>query len=154
MSKNLPNFLVVGVAKSGTTSLYHYLNQHPDIFIPSRKECRFFSSKPGNFKGPGREFQNDTIKDIQGYRRLFLGCFNISARGDVSNDYLFYYTESIENIKRHIGEDAKIIIRLRNPIDRAYSNYLRHIREGWEALSFEDGLEAELYTALCSMTTE
>lgn len=139
-----PNFLIVGAAKSGTTSLFNYLNQHPDIFIPSRKECRFFSEMPRNFIGGGSaEYQNDTIQSIEEYKELFKEGKYVKAKGDISNDYLFYYDRSISNIKKYLGNEVKIIVILRNPIDRAYSNYLHHVREGWENLSFEEALEKE-----------
>lgn len=143
MNNLLPNFLIVGAAKSGTTSLFHYLTKHPDVFIPSRKEGRFFSQMPGNFKGPGAKPQNDIIVSINDYKKLFLPGKNAAARGDISNDYLFYYKKSISNIKKHLNEEVKIIIILRNPMDRAYSNYLQHVREGWENISFEEALKAE-----------
>ncbi len=142
--KSLPNFLIVGAAKSGTTSLFNYLNQHPDIFIPSRKECRFFSDMPRNFIGGGSaEYQNDTVQSIEGYKELFQNGKQAKAKGDISNDYLYYYNKSIKNIKKYLGSNVKIIIILRNPIDRAYSNYLHHVREGWEELSFEEALAKE-----------
>ena len=69
-----PNFLIVGAAKSGTTSLFHYLNQHPDIYIPEVKECRFFSQLPKNFNGLGAEFfPNSGITDEKEYFDLFRG---------------------------------------------------------------------------------
>lgn len=143
--KPVPNFLIVGAAKAGTTSLFFYLNQHPDVFIPSRKEGCFFSQMPGNFQGPGVDYQNNVIRTIEDYKKLYINGQNRAARGDISNDYLFYYQKSIENIKRYLDKDVKIIIILRNPIDRAYSQYLHHVREGWESLSFEDALENEEY---------
>lgn len=141
--KLLPNFLIVGAAKSGTTSLFNYLNQHPDIFIPERKEGRFFSQMPGNFQGNGADYQNDIIRDIDEYSSLYNKGVNCKALGDVSNDYLFYYKKSIANIKKHLNRDVKIIVIIRNPTDRAFSNYLHHIREGWETISFENALQAE-----------
>ena len=113
MENHLPNFLILGAVKSGTTSLFYYLNQHPDIFIPPRKEGRFFSQMPGNFEGPGADYQNDVIQTIGDYRKLYSGTENVTARGDISNDYLFYYQRSIENIKIYLGEGVKIIIVLR-----------------------------------------
>ena len=138
-----PNFLVVGAAKSGTTSLFNYLNQHPDVYIPQVKECRFFSQLPKNFNGLGAEFfPNSGITDVKEYFGLFEGCEG-QVSGDISNDYLYYYEESIKNIKKYLDEDVKIIIVLRNPIDRAYSNYMHHIRDGWEDVSFEQALKDE-----------
>jgi len=141
--EKFPNFLIVGAAKSGTTSLFHYLNQHPDVYIPPIKECRFFSQMSSNQKGLGAEkFQNEGIRDWNEYKKLFTGRRE-KALGDISNDYFYYYKTSIKNIKKYLGEKVKIIIVLRNPIDRAYSNYLHHVREGWENLSFEEALKKE-----------
>jgi len=138
-----PDFLIVGAAKSGTTSLFHYLNQHPEVYIPEVKECRFFSQLPKNFNGLGAEFfPNSGITDEQEYFSLFKG-YEDKICGDISNDYLYYYEESIKNIKKYLGDEVKIIIILRNPIDRAYSNYMHHIRDGWEDVDFSTALDNE-----------
>lgn len=139
--KNKPNFLIVGAAKCGTTSLFHYLNKHPDIYIPEVKECRFFSQLPKNFNGLGAEsFVNTGITDEKEYFSLFDN--QNQNCGDISNDYLYYYEESIKNIKKYLDDDVKIII-LRNPVDRAYSNYMHAVRDGWENLTFEDAIIEE-----------
>lgn len=139
----MPNFLVVGAAKSGTTSLYFYLDKHPDIYIPSVKECRFFSQMSANFKGPGDEILNkNIIKSLDEYRLLFSSVKNEKAIGDVSPDYLYFYEKSIEKIKQILG-DVRIIIILRNPVERAYSQYLHLLRDERETLSFEDALSNE-----------
>lgn len=143
MGATKPNFLIVGAAKTGTTSLFHYLNEHPDIFIPERKECRFFSEMPGNFNGIGADYQNDVVKSFEDYQKLFEPGASKKSRGDISNDYLYYYNKSIKNIKKYLGDDVKIIITLRNPVERAYSNYLHHVNSGWEKLTFEEALIAE-----------
>ena len=142
-SHNKPNFLLVGAAKSGTTSLFNYLTQHSDIYIPEVKECRFFSQLPKNYKGLGAEFfPNSGITDERVYFNLFSG-HEDKVCGDMSNDYLYYYEKSIKNIKKYLGNEIKIVIVLRNPIDRAYSNYMHHIRDGWENISFEQALDDE-----------
>ena len=142
-SHNKPNFLLVGAAKSGTTSLFNYLTQHSDIYIPEVKECRFFSQLPKNYKGLGAEFfPNSGITDERVYFKLFCE-HEDKVCGDMSNDYLYYYEKSIKNIKKYIGNEIKIVIVLRNPIDRAYSNYMHHIRDGWENISFEQALDDE-----------
>ena len=142
-SHKKPNFLVVGAAKSGTTSLFNYLIQHSDIYIPEVKECRFFSQLPKNFKGLGAEFfPNSGLTDEKDYFELFNG-HEDKVCGDISNDYLYYCERSIKNIIKYLGNNIKIIIILRNPIDRAYSNYMHHIRDGWENISFEQALDNE-----------
>jgi len=143
--KNKPDFLVVGAAKSGTTSLFHYLNKHPDIYIPEVKECRFFSQLTKNFNGLGAEFfPNSGITDEKEYFELFAG-HEDKICGDISNDYLYYYERSIKNIKKYLDDDVKIIIILRNPIDRAYSNYMHAVRDNWENLTFENAIIEEAY---------
>ncbi len=142
-SHNKPNFLVVGAAKSGTTSLFNYLTQHSDIYIPEVKECRFFSQLPKNYKGLGAEFfPNSGITDERVYFKLFCE-HEDKVCGDMSNDYLYYYEKSIKNIKKYLGNEIKIVIVLRNPIDRAFSSYMHHIRDGWENISFEQALDDE-----------
>jgi len=142
-SHNKPNFLVVGAAKSGTTSLFNYLTQHSEIFIPEVKECRFFSQLPKNFNGLGAEFfPNSGITDKRTYFKLFCE-HEDKVCGDISNDYLYYYEESIKNIKKYLGDEIKIVIVLRNPTDRAFSSYMHHIRDGWENISFEQALDDE-----------
>lgn len=138
----LPNFLIVGAAKCGTTSLYYYLKEHPEIFLSNKKELRFLSSMPGNFKGPGDDLVNNTItKSFSEYIKNFSEAKSEKVIGDVSPDYLYYYKISIENAKKYL-DNPRIIIILRNPIDRAFSQYLHFLRDGRECLSFEESLEA------------
>lgn len=140
--EKLPNFLIVGAAKCGTTPLYFYLKQHPDIFIPGMKECRFFSEMPP-FNGPQSEiYRKRSTHTLEEYKLLFSGVTNEKALGDASPDYLYFYEQSIKNIKK-IDGSPRIIIILRNPVNRAFSNYLHLVRGGWEELSFEEALELE-----------
>jgi hypothetical protein len=140
----LPNFLLVGAGKSGTTSLYYYLSQHPEIFMSPIKEPRFFSmSKDRTFNGPGDYIaERSTITNFEDYCALFKNSENYKARGEASIENLFFYREAIPNIHKYIG-DPKIIIILRNPVDRAYSAYSFLRRDGWEKLSFKDALRQE-----------
>ena len=115
--ENLPNFLIVGAAKSGTTSLYRYLNQHSKIFLPSYKEPHFFVNK----KVAGKI--NNYIDNLDAYLKLFENAENYKHRGEASVFYLYYYDEAIKYILKTLGKKTKIIILLRNPIDRAYSAY-------------------------------
>ncbi|RMF05764.1 sulfotransferase, partial [Candidatus Woesearchaeota archaeon] len=144
MSSKLPNFIVVGAQKSGTTSIYNYLRQHPEVYLPDRKECWFLSeAKPG--KIPGDVTEKDMVRTIEQYRKLFSKVKNEKAIGEVSPDYLFYHKNTIKNIKKYFPkpEKVKIIIILRNPVDRAYSAYYHLRREGREKLPFEDAIKKE-----------
>ncbi|WP_341327020.1 sulfotransferase [Methylotuvimicrobium sp. KM2] len=138
-----PNFLIAGAAKSGTTSLDGYLKQHPDVFLPEIKECRYFSNiSEKNINPFSKKKWAKIISNKKEYYNLFVDKHN-KAIGDISPDYLYYYEESIKNIKSELGESVKIILILRNPIDRAYSNYLHIVRDGFDQLSIEEILRKE-----------
>ncbi|MCV9388484.1 sulfotransferase family protein [Reichenbachiella ulvae] len=141
---NRPDFIIVGSAKAGTTALFNYLKGHPDIFIPEIKECRFFSGMSRDYKGMGAEkFTNAGVRNLEEYRKLFAGVPENVKCGDLSTDYLYYYKTSVNNILKYIGEEAKIIIVLRDPARRAFSNYSHHVRDLTENLSFADALNSE-----------
>ncbi|TCJ15462.1 sulfotransferase [Rubrobacter taiwanensis] len=141
-----PNFLVIGAAKCGTTSLYHYLNQHPEIYMSPRKHTRFFAfevEEPG-FRGPGprKPAVPYAITDTGAYHALFGGATNETAVGEASHSYL-YQARAARRIKEY-APDMKLIAILRNPADRAYSHYRQMIRDGREPIpDFSRALEAE-----------
>lgn len=140
----LPNFFIVGAAKSGTSSLDRYLSQHPDIYIPPKKEAHFFSIAdfPSQFEGPGDEGMNlYTVRNPSEYEQLFDGVRNETSIGESSVFYL-YYPGTAKRIQRAIP-NAKVIVILRNPVDRAFSAYTHLIRDGRETLSFEQSLAQE-----------
>lgn len=141
MKTKLPNFLIVGAAKSGTTSLYHYLNQHPEVYMSPIKEPRFITAQ--FVKYPLRlKKEKCVIEDFEEYKKLFKHVKNEKAIGEASVDNLYYYEESIKFIKKYL-RDVKVIIILRNPIESAFSNYQMLVRNRGEHLSFEDALNAE-----------
>ncbi len=141
----LPNFLIVGAAKSGTTSLYHYLKQHPEIYMSPVKEPKFITSQFLKFPFKGvkdDEVMKSMVKDFKEYCNLFAMSNNEKAIGEASADNLYYYEKAIPYIKKFIGE-PKIIIILRNPIERAFPAYLHLVRDNRELLTFEKALEVE-----------
>lgn len=144
-NNNLPDFLIVGAAKSGTTSLYHYLLDHPEINLSKRqKEGRYFSNMPNDFKGPGDHLLNQSIpQSKEEYFKLFDNIENSKVKGDISPDYLYYANETIKKIQEQFLEEPKIIIILRNPIDRAFSQFMHFSREKREILQFEEALKNE-----------
>ena len=123
--------------------MFETLSKHPGIFIPQRKECRYFSCTLGEFAGPGPQYANTVIRSLEEYQGLFKKAKPGQIYGDISPDYLYYYQNAVPKILKELNAQVPIIIVLRNPIDRAYSSYLYHLREGWENLSFEDALDAE-----------
>ena len=133
----LPKLLIVGAAKSGTTSLHNYLNQHPDIFMCSPKEPHFLINKE-----IGKQRIHKGIIDFKDYKSLFFEKDHLKYRGESSVMYLSFPELAIKNIKYYLHDDVKIIIMLRNPIERAYSGY-QHVKRYnmMENLSFEDALE-------------
>lgn len=142
----LPNFLIVGAAKCGTTSLFKYLEKHPQVFLSNPKEPKFLTSdifsKP--LSGPGDDIvENNIIKDIGSYNDLFSKVTNEKVIGEASADLLYYHKHSIPRIKEVCGSDAKIIIILRNPVDRAFSAYTHLRRDFRETLTFEEALSDE-----------
>ncbi|MEP2023980.1 MAG: sulfotransferase [Reichenbachiella sp.] len=142
MKQNKPNFVIIGAAKSGTTSLFDYLTQHPDIYVPEIKECKYFSYD-GDYEGPGSERMNARlIKSSEDYYQLFQNRSE-SLLGDISADYIFYHEKVIPRIVKDLGTDIKVIAILRNPVDRAYSAYLHKVRDLLETLTFEEALNEE-----------
>ncbi len=123
----LPNFIVIGAAKSGTTSLWHYLISHPDIYMSEIKETNYFSNDLMN--------RNNPIKTMDDYESLFKGKENYKQLGEVSNSYLTYAEDVAPRIKKAIPE-CKIIVILRHPVDRLYSRYWHAVRDQYIKESF------------------
>jgi len=141
----LPNFLVIGAAKCGTTSLYHYLRMHPSIFMSDEKEPHFFAwvGNPPKHQGPGdEEADARTIHDRRTYEALFDPVTTETALGEASIFYL-YHPWVAECIHKSIP-DARLIALLRNPIERAYSAFMHCVRDGRETTAdFSEGLALE-----------
>lgn len=128
----LPNFIIPGAVKAGTSSLYYYLRQHPEIFMPENKEPHHFA--PAKWCGIA-------VPDRREYEQMFSDVRQEKAVGEASTGYL-YYPESPGLIHAAIP-DCKIIAILRNPVDRAFSGYCHEVREGLETVSFEEALAEE-----------
>lgn len=125
-----PDFLIVGAAKSGTTSLAKYLNMHPDVFSPSNKEPRFFVKNTLiniNESDPLKDYIiNKSVLQEKDYFDLYKhSIVGNKITYDASVQYLFHYKEAIPNILSYLG-DVPIIIMLRSPSNRSISaiNYL------------------------------
>ena len=145
MRNSLPNFLIVGAAKCGTSSLHNYLNQHPDVFMPSYNEQGMKVKEPRFLiKDLVKDRLHNGVWDFKSYQALFDIVLNEKAIGESTVLYLYYYHVAIRNIKKYLGDDVKIIIMLRNPVDRAFSAYTHVSRSLKEPLSFEKALEIEV----------
>ncbi len=138
----MPNFLLIGAAKCGTTALYCYLKQHPAIYMSEPKELRFFpfENQEPDYCGPGAHLKGYVTK-IEDYQAFFEAGADYPARGEASPVYL-YHGRAAARIRHHIP-DVKLIVILRPPADRVYSHYLMLKRDGLTHLSFRELLAAE-----------
>ena len=140
----LPNFILSGFPKCGTTSLHYYLSEHPEIYMPDQKELHFFTNRifAKNNKGTGDSILTHThIKTLNEYQKCFKGGENFKIVGETSPSYI-NHPELFKKISKTLS-DPKIIVLIRDPIKRAYSNYLHLLREQRETLSFEEALSQE-----------
>ncbi len=127
----LPNFLCIGAQKSGTTLLAEVLKQHQAIFIPEIKEPHFFDDDE-NF-GRGAEWYRSTF---------FQGAEGYDFVGDITPAYIFF-EQVPERMRLVLGADIKLILMMRNPVERAYSHYWMSFKSGYEKLSFEKAIAME-----------
>lgn len=137
----LPNFLIIGAAKSGTTAIYTYIKQHPQIYMSPRKELRFFSNitPPPNVP---KEYIHEGVSTLEEYESFFDGVRDEKAYGESSPMYL-YTPGTAERIKATLPH-VKLFAILRNPVDRAYSAYTHGLRDWIEpATTFEEALALE-----------
>ncbi|MGF1604220.1 MAG: sulfotransferase [Thermosynechococcaceae cyanobacterium] len=130
---SLPNFLVIGAAKSGTTALHHYLQQHPQVYMTPEKETNFFAfiGEDLQFQGPGdAEINRFSITHFEDYAAQFAAVTDEIAIGEACPLYL-YHPKAPERIQANIP-NAKLIVILRSPVERAYANFLHLVRDGRE----------------------
>ncbi len=123
----LPNFIICGTQKGGTTSLHWYLKDHPEIFMADTKEVHFFDR---NYE-KGMKWYKDFFKKASSYKLI----------GEATPSYM-YLEEVAGRIHKQLPK-AKLIFVLRDPINRAYSAYWHMRRNGGEKISFEKALEKE-----------
>lgn len=139
----MPNFMIIGAAKAGTSALYRYIKQHPDVYMSPKKEPHFFSfdAQSKYTKGPGDTIPL-AITDPEAYEALFDGVTSEVAIGEASPTYL-YVSGAAERIAAKLP-DVKMVAILRQPVDRAYSAFMHVVRDGRESLrDFSVALEAE-----------
>jgi hypothetical protein len=131
-----PDFIIIGAQKAGTTSLFEYLRSHPGLSLPHKKEIHYFDDNlhrgetwyRSHFPTRFRKFLNSS-RD------------RTTLSGEATPYYLFH--PLVPQRVHQLVPDARLIVLLRNPIDRAYSQYQLEVRAGFESLSFEDALAAE-----------
>ena len=125
------NFICVGTQKAGTTTIHDILKNHQDIFLPEKKEAHFF------------DIENRYKKGLNWWKKEFFSSYGGEKSVGVFTPEYLYYDEVPKRILSNLDLKTKIIIILRNPIDRAYSHYLMSKRRGYDKLSFDEGIEIE-----------
>jgi hypothetical protein len=144
----LPTFLIVGAVKAGTTSLHEYLQQHPEVYMSPIKETNFFSDGDMLFNHFNKDYRQDIsinvdeylkgpmdkkvhiahVRTWEQYCKLFKNVKNEKAIGEVSNSYL--YSPSAPQAIKSLLPGSLIIMILRNPVERLFSQFLMNLRLG------------------------
>jgi hypothetical protein len=141
----LPDFIVIGAPRSGTTWLYEQLSHHPQVYLPENKEPRFFAIEAGEvptFTGPGDDvWSSGIVAERERYEEL-LADAGACCKGEASTDYL-YRGPVAAKAMRELVPSVRIVAILRNQAVRAHSAWRLLVHSGFEPLSFEDALRAE-----------
>lgn len=140
----MPDFLVIGAARAGTTAIYSYLRQCPDIFMPRIKEPNFFAFEGQQLscRGPGADYINNSVTRLADYRGLFATAPVAAILGEASPLYLF--AEQAAARIRHHAPDARLVVVLRNPVEQAFSHFMFATKQRIEPLAdFVAALHAE-----------
>lgn len=132
IAKTLPDFLVIGAAKAGTSALYQYMREHPQIFMPA-KEIRYFAYDGGE-EAREREERfgkyHFEVKSLEAYQALFAAADPSLSWGEIAPIYL--ESQSAPRRIRELIPDVRLIAILRNPVHRAFSGYVMQVRSGRE----------------------
>lgn len=126
-----PNLICPGAQKSGSTTLYNILIQHPDIFLSKTKESKFFVR------------DSEFVKGVDYYEKEFFHSWNSQkVIAEIDPEY-FFFERAAERMAQTLGNQIKLIFLLRNPVERAYSHYLMSISRGYENESFSNAIKLE-----------
>jgi hypothetical protein len=141
----LPDVMMIGAAKSGTTTLYQYMVQHPAIYFPKeRKEPFYFSFGGEKPKYTDPSFAKNLVWKTSDYLALYDRAQVNQVLVDGSTSYLYTSEKTIQTIQKMYGDQAKkvkIMVILRHPAERAFSHYTYLIRNGHEDVSFEQAID-------------
>ena len=127
-----PRFLIIGSQRCGTTSLYNYLSQHPNITSASKKEIHYFDTNYD--KGNNWYKKHFTITEGSKRKRELI-------TGEATPYYIFH-PHAPSRVKKNLP-DAKLIVMLRDPVERAFSHYKHHFKLKVEPLRFEEAIRLE-----------
>jgi len=129
----LPNAVVLGVAKAGTTSLYHALGAHPQVGVSRIREPKFLFYAGHLIQPAAGKFSQLAIRTLAQYESLYSAKAGVPVRVDISPIYFNFPDQAILGIRQYVP-DAKLLIVYRQPVDRAYSAFVMHVREGQEPI--------------------
>lgn len=139
----LPTFIIIGAAKAGTTALYWYLADHPQVFMSAMKETNFFAyglDARGQFLYGDPEHHQFPVRSLPEYEKLFAEAGDADAVGEASPIYL--ECPQAANRIRELLPKTRLICSLRQPVDRAYSDYQMYLRSRGRALDPAHDLSA------------
>lgn len=123
----IPNFIVIGAARSGTTSLFQYLDAHPQIGMSPVKELNFFSRDAYEIKG------------LDWYRRRFPQRDDLLAVGEASTSYTTYpHVPDVAARLADYNPEIRLVYVVRNPLERYVSHFLQRTKAGHETRKFDD----------------
>jgi len=134
-----PTFYIAGGVKCGTTSLYAYLKRHPQVFLPEMKEPHYFATIFGAV--PTARASMHCPGDLDTYQRIYRPGRDFPAIGDASPSYL--WDEGSPRAIHKVCPQARIVILLRDPIERAYSHFLMQVTQAEELLPFLEALQRD-----------
>lgn len=142
-----PNFVIAGAARSGTTALTEALRAHPDVFVTQPKEPHYFAfaGQEVAFTGPYDEatINRVAVTDTEQYLSLYAGGGHCSVRGEGSVSTLYHHDTAVPEILR-INPTMRVVIMLRDPVERAFSSYQYLRARGFEPEeNFPDAVRAE-----------
>ena len=136
----LPDFIIAGAPKCGTTALWNFLNELPEVCMAAMKEPKFFTELKGSMetqiKGDGPRTSGNYEKGIEWYSSLFENCKKDQILGEASTLYFCNY-DAAEKIHRYVP-NVKLIFMLRNPAQRIYSHYRQEYKLGFNFPDFEE----------------
>ncbi|MEQ8857282.1 MAG: sulfotransferase [Pseudomonadales bacterium] len=134
-----PNLIVIGAHRAGTTAVYRFCQEHPQVYMSPIKETNFLAFDPDN-PAHLRDHEQYPVRTLEEYRDQFRGVSAEPVVGEASPNYL-YSQLAVERIAKHLPE-AGLLLMLRNPIDRLRSMYLAQVRDGRTRRSWQQAISS------------